>query len=81
MTINEYIGSRIRELREKKGLSIRSAAAEIGMNWSTLHNYEDGRRSIPLDALNRIARYYNASAGEILSDTLDLMNKDELEDA
>ncbi|MBR3000259.1 MAG: helix-turn-helix transcriptional regulator [Lachnospiraceae bacterium] len=80
MTINEYLGSRFRELREKAGLSLREAGARVGMNWGTMFNYESGRRAMPLDIVNKLANFYGVSAGQILSDTLDLMNEGRLED-
>ena len=50
------------------------------MNWGTMFNYESGRRAMPLDIVNKLANFYGVSAGQILSDTLDLMNEGRLED-
>ena len=60
MDINELVyksvGKRIRELREKKGVSQESLARDVSVSRASLVNYENGKQPIYLAVLYRIAR-------------------------
>lgn len=57
----EKIGSRLRELREDAGLTVRDLALKAGVTPANVTNIENGRYSAGLDVLARIASALGAS--------------------
>ena len=57
---------RIRELREDKDLTQRQIADMLGVAQTTYSQYELSKRSMPIDYLIALCRYYNVSADYIL---------------
>ena len=51
----QRIGERIRELRKKKGIDAKDLASRIGIDASNLSRIEQGRYSVGLDILSKIA--------------------------
>ena len=52
---------RIRDLREDNDLTVREFATILHMQKTTYHNYETGKREIPLNIAIMIADYYGVS--------------------
>ena len=52
---------RLRDLREDKDLSIRKLADILHMQRTTYHNYETGKREVPLELAITLAKFYNVS--------------------
>jgi transcriptional regulator with XRE-family HTH domain len=62
------LGTKLRELREAKGLSVRKAAAPLGVGFGTLASIESGR-SFPGDELfAALATLYGVSLIELLAE-------------
>ena len=61
------IGSRIRELREAKGLTITEVAQRAGMERPNLSRLEHGRHQPSLDALERIAEALEVPVAALLA--------------
>ena len=59
--------NRIKELRQKKGLSVRKAAEEIGISQSMLSSYENGTRA-PRDDETwvKLANYFGVSVSYLM---------------
>ena len=55
------IGSRLLELRKKKGLSQTALSQQLGINRSTYAEWETGRRRPELDSLIKLAGFYGTS--------------------
>lgn len=71
MGINEYIkiGSRIKELRQSKGLTQREMAKRLNLSYSTYSNYENNYREPKFDIIEK--------AADILGVTIEfLLNSD-----
>lgn len=60
-------GERLRQLREKIGLSQTEAAEKIGVSKQTLYKYEkDIITNIPSDVVEKIAELYDVSPASIM---------------
>ena len=57
---------RIKDLREDRDLTQKQLAEYLNIKQNTYSQYENGLRQLPLDALVKLAKYYNTSADYIL---------------
>lgn len=64
--INEYIGKRIKEIREEKGLKQDYIAEKTRVNRPNISKYETGEIAIPLDILKKISEILNTSTDYLL---------------
>lgn len=58
--------SRIKQLREKRGLIQEILAAELGITQQMLSKYEKDVTLIKVDILKKIAAYFNVTTGYLL---------------
>lgn len=63
--IQEFIGNRIREVREEKHLSQEKLAEKSGVKNTTISSYENHKRSIGLYNLGRIAKALGVTLDEL----------------
>jgi len=61
------LGSEIRKLREKKGLTLAALAAEVDIPVSCLEDVENGRRCLGVNTLKKLARVLEVDAGKFLN--------------
>ena len=54
MNNREYIGKRIAEIRQAKGLSIRQLADTCGVNFANIYKIENGKYNVSIDILGKI---------------------------
>ena len=54
MSNREYIGKRIAEIRQAKGLSIRQLADASGVNFANIYKIENGKYNVSIDILGKI---------------------------
>ena len=54
MNTREYIGKRIAEIRQAKGLSIRQLAEACGVNFANIYKIENGKYNVSVDILGKI---------------------------
>ena len=57
---------RIKDLREDNDLTQQTIADYLNIKQNAYSQYETGRRQIPLEALIKLARYYNTSVDYLL---------------
>ena len=57
---------RIKNLREDRDLTQKQLANYLNIKQNTYSQYENGQRQLPLDALVKLAKYYNTSTDYIL---------------
>ena len=57
---------RLKELREEKGLSIKTLAKELGVSDIAIGRWEKGLRTPNIDTLILVANYFNVSADYLL---------------
>ena len=65
--ICQDFGKRVRELRQRAGLSQEKLALEIDMDRTYLASVEAGRRNISLRNIEKIARGLHVSLNELFS--------------
>ena len=63
------IDTRLIDLRESRDLKQKDVAKALNIPARTYYNYEAGLRSIPLDILVDVAKFYNTSTDYILKVT------------
>lgn len=59
MTIAEYVGNKIYELRDAKGLSQEKLAKDINVVPNTISRWENATNKPKLTELDRLASYFN----------------------
>lgn len=67
-SILKKVGKRIREIRQKKGLSQEVLAHEAGLDRSYVGSVERGERNISIINLHRIAKALDVEPFELLKD-------------
>ena len=61
--------SRLKEIREDKGLKQSDVAKALGIKQQQYSEYEIGKRLIPINYLSDLADYYDTSIDYLLSKT------------
>lgn len=65
------LGTRLRDLRDKRGLTGRATAAYLGISAAHVSDMEGGKAFPSLDMLIRLARFFNTSTDYLLGTTDD----------
>ncbi len=60
---------RLKNLREDKDITQTEIANLLNCKQNTYQQYESGKRQIPIDALKKLANFYNTSIDYILEMT------------
>ena len=63
--VKEELGNRIRELRQKTGLSQEKFALKIGMDRTYFASVEAGKRNIAIENIKKIADGLNVTLSEL----------------
>ena len=58
--------NRLKELREERNLSLRDLENIIGVNYSTIRNYEQEFRDISTEMLKKFADFYEVTFDYLL---------------
>lgn len=70
------IGSKIKILREKKGISREELSNLVKITSQSLFNYETGKRQVPIDTLRGIAAFFNVPIEYFFYDNFQLSKKE-----
>lgn len=65
----ESIGSRIKEVRERKGLTQKQVAEEVGITEATLSRYENDLREPKAEIVSKLAKTLGVSSDFLLCKT------------
>ena len=76
-TINIVIGKHMAELRVKFNLSQKEICQVIGVNRNTYKDYEIGNRTIPLQILRDLSKFYKVSTNYFFEDMPELTEKEQ----
>ena len=74
-TINFVIGKHMAELRAKFNLSQKEICQVIGVNRNTYKDYKIGNRTIPLQILRDLSKFYKVSSDYFFEDMPELIEK------
>lgn len=79
MNNREYIGKRIAEIRQAKGLSIRQLAEASGVNFANIYKIENGKYNVSVDILGKIceALGYHVDIKPNMDEVVVAKNKEE----
>ena len=68
LSYNEAVGQRLRSIRKQRGLSLQEVESISNREFkaSVLGAYERGERALSLPRLQRLAAFFNVSAGQLL---------------
>ena len=68
LSYNEAVGQRLRSIRKQRGLSLQEVEQISAREFkaSVLGAYERGERALSLPRLQRLAAFFNVSAGQLL---------------
>jgi transcriptional regulator with XRE-family HTH domain len=68
----QRLGEKVRILRERRGITLRQLAAELGVSsYSHLSAIESGNSKPSVELLLKLADYFNVSTDELLRDDLE----------
>ncbi len=70
MSLNKNIGITLRKHRVKQNLSQQDLAGDADMERSYISAVENGRKSIKVETLVRLAKALNIKAGKLLDESL-----------
>ncbi len=65
--INERLGSRIKQLRELKGLSQKDVARKLGVNRASISQIESGDRKVSAEELLKLSKLFNLTPNNLLN--------------
>ncbi len=60
------MGLRLRQIREKKGLSLRTLAEKAGVDWSAINRIELGKATPKLATLEKLAKALGVSTRDLI---------------
>mgnify|MGYP003612371176 FL=1 len=63
----QHIGKNIKKIREEKGLTQQSIADLIAMHRSNYSRVETGDRDLSIDAIGKIAKYFNMTIDQLVN--------------
>lgn len=66
LDMKQLFGTRLKELREEKGLSQAELAKQTGLSQSAISLWEDGKRSPNAEIIIIFARFFDVTADYIL---------------
>lgn len=81
MNINEFVGSKIKEYRKKKGMNQTELGKKLGVKQNTVAGYEKGEWEVSYDNLFKLAEIFEISIDDLFPSTTTNENNNELEKA
>lgn len=76
----QHIGKNIKRIREEKGLTQQSIAGLIAMHRSNYSRVETGDRDLSIDAIGKIAKYFNMTIDQLVNFEGDIPQEVTIED-
>lgn len=67
VNVNKQLGSKIRDIRTKRGLTQEELAHRADLGYSYINQIENGRRNPSMDAVSRIAKALGVKVKDLIS--------------
>jgi transcriptional regulator with XRE-family HTH domain len=61
--VDKSVGSRLKQMRERKGFTLAQAGKLIGVSYAQIYKYEDGENRCGWAHLRKFAKAYGVSVG------------------
>ena len=74
---DEIIGKQLKKVRESKGYTLNDVAGNVNSKISTISNYEQGIRSIPVPKLKDVLDFMNYDFFKFMSEVFELCEKED----
>lgn len=71
------IGKQLKRVRESKGYTLNDVASNVNSKISTISNYEQGIRSIPVPKLKDVLDFMNYDFFKFMSEVFELCEKED----
>lgn len=65
--VYEVFGEKLKELRKEEGITQEELAEKLEVSKTTVVNYENANRKVPLDIVVKIAQLFNVSVDTLLN--------------
>lgn len=59
--IDEYVGHKLRDFRERSGLTLTDCAEKVGVSHQQIHKYEGGQTKIPTSMLYKFCKLFSVT--------------------
>lgn len=69
MDVNQFVGSKIREYRIKKGMNQTELGKKLGVTQNTISGYENGTWEVGYDTLFKLAEIFEISIDDLFPAT------------
>lgn len=69
--LQQKIGQRLKEYREKSGYSLRELDTEIGIDYSHIAKIERGEGNLTLETISIFIRFFKIQPADLFNFTLD----------
>jgi transcriptional regulator with XRE-family HTH domain len=66
VTLSQYVGAKIKDLRKERRISQLDLATYIGITRTSLSNIENGKYLISVDYIKMICDYFNIHSSHLL---------------
>jgi transcriptional regulator with XRE-family HTH domain len=76
----QHVGKNIKKIREEKGLKQQNIADLISMHRSNYSRVETGDRDLSIEAINKIAKYFNMTIDQLVNFDGEIPNEVTIED-
>ncbi len=76
----QHIGKNIKRIREERGLTQQSIADLIAMHRSNYSRVETGDRDLSIDAIGKVAKYFNLTIDQLVNLEGDIPQEITIED-
>jgi len=76
----QHIGKNIKKIREERGLTQQSIADLIAMHRSNYSRVETGDRDLSIDAIGKVAKYFNLTIDQLVNLEGDIPQEITIED-
>jgi len=73
--IYDYIGKKIRQIREQRDMKQESLAGALGLSRASVANYESGRQAISISDLYKLADFLKTEICDILPSVKEIKEK------